>query len=78
MNLNLLRTQLNENLTFDSEALPVAVPRTWYANSYFGILSTILILKFSLSTESFFQVERTFLVHRDGQKLVFTHSIAYA
>ena len=47
--------------------------------TYFGILSSNLVLKFNLSTNFFLQVERTFLACHVHQKLAFSgHLIAYA
>ena len=81
MNLNLLRTKRKKNAL--SEALPSQSLSGWFMLSsggrtkdlvrkiFFGLLSITFVLKFNLSIEFFLHVERTFLVRRVNQNLVF-------
>ena len=89
MYLNLLRTNRNENWTFSGSPFSITIWRVYLSSGgrtkdllqkpYFGILSTNLVLQFNLSTDSFLQVERTFLARHLHQKLAFSaHFIAYA
>ena len=64
MNINLLRTKRNENWTFWGSPFSITTWRVYLSSggrtkdlvrkTYFGILSTNLILKFNLPTDLFF------------------------